>query len=32
MIYGFDFEETYGELGEGYIEVHHIKSLSELEE
>ena len=32
MICGFDFEETYGELGKGYIEVHHIKPLSELEE
>ncbi len=32
MICGFDFEETYGELGKGYIEVHHVKPLSELEE
>lgn len=31
MICGFDFELTYGELGKGYIEVHHIKPLSELE-
>jgi 5-methylcytosine-specific restriction enzyme A len=26
---GFDFEKTYGEIGRGYIEVHHIKPLSE---
>ena len=32
MICGFDFEEKYGELGRGYIEVHHIKPLSELNE
>ncbi|MFV0516960.1 MAG: HNH endonuclease [Aminipila sp.] len=25
---GFNFEEYYGELGKGYIEVHHIKPLS----
>ena len=25
------FEKTYGELGEGYIHVHHIKPLSEIE-
>lgn len=24
---GFDFEETYGELGRGYIECHHIEPL-----
>lgn len=32
MICGFDFELKYGELGKGYIEVHHIKPLSELDE
>lgn len=32
MICGFDFEKMYGELGKGYIEVHHIKPLSELDE
>lgn len=32
MICGFDFEQKYGELGKGYIEVHHIKPLSSLEE
>ena len=25
---GFDFEESYGERGKGFIEVHHIKPLS----
>lgn len=24
---GFDFEKTYGEIGKGYIEVHHVKPL-----
>ena len=32
MVCGFDFEEKYGQLGKGYIEVHHIKPLSELDE
>ncbi len=32
MICGFDFEKKYGELGKGYIEVHHIKPLSKLDE
>ncbi len=32
MICGFDFEKKYGELGKGYIEVHHIKPLSEVDE
>nr|MBQ4318855.1 HNH endonuclease [Clostridia bacterium] len=27
QICGFDFEKTYGELGKGFIEVHHIKPL-----
>ena len=26
---GFDFEAAYGELGKGYIEVHHKKPVSE---
>lgn len=26
----FDFEERYGELGRGYIHVHHILALSEI--
>ncbi|MCM1399194.1 MAG: HNH endonuclease [Clostridium sp.] len=32
MICGFDFQEVYGELGKGYIEVHHIEPLSSLDE
>ena len=28
---GFSFEETYGELGQGVIEVHHVKPLSECD-
>lgn len=28
----FDFYKVYGELGVGYIEVHHIKPLHSLEE
>lgn len=27
----FDFEATYGELGRGFIHVHHLKSLSKLD-
>jgi 5-methylcytosine-specific restriction protein A len=26
---GFSFEESYGELGKGYIEVHHLNPLSD---
>ncbi|MGN5374851.1 HNH endonuclease [Sphingomonas hankookensis] len=26
----FDFEATYGELGAGYIEVHHLKPVHTL--
>lgn len=29
---GFDFEEAYGDLGKGFIEVHHAKPLFSLEE
>jgi|GEM_PF-1754610 Predicted restriction endonuclease len=29
-ICGFDFEKTYGELGKGYIEIHHITPLKDL--
>lgn len=29
---GFDFEKTYGELGKGFIQVHHIKELSKIKE
>lgn len=28
---GFDFQERYGKRGEGYIECHHTKSVSELD-
>lgn len=28
----FDFGKTYGPLGEGYIHVHHLKPLSEINE
>lgn len=28
----FDFAETYGELGEGFIHVHHLKPLGEIGE
>jgi len=31
-ICGFDFEEFYGEIGRGYIQVHHIVPLSKTEE
>ena len=27
---GFEFEKQYGELGKGFIEVHHIKPLSDI--
>ena len=29
---GFDYESVYGEIGKDYIEGHHIKPVSELEE
>ncbi|MBD2078397.1 HNH endonuclease [Leptolyngbya sp. FACHB-17] len=29
---GFNFKQFYGELGEGYIHVHHLKPLSEIGE
>jgi 5-methylcytosine-specific restriction protein A len=31
-ICGFDFEETYGDIGKGYIEVHHAIPVSNMEE
>ena len=31
-ICGFDFELVYGERGKGFIEVHHTKPLSEVED
>ena len=30
QICGFDFEEKYGNLGEDFIEAHHIKPVSEM--
>ena len=32
MVCGFDFEFIYGEIGLSFIEVHHIKPLSSLDE
>ena len=32
MVCGFDFEETYGEIGKDFIEVHHVKPLCSLDE
>lgn len=32
MACGFDFEETYGEIGKNFIEVHHIKPLYSKDE
>jgi hypothetical protein len=29
-ICGFDFEVTYGKIGKGYIQVHHLKPLGEI--
>jgi len=29
---GFNFEKFYGEIGVGYIEVHHLKPLNEINE
>jgi len=31
-ICGFDFESTYGEIGKGFIHVHHLRQLSEIGE
>lgn len=30
VVCDFDFEKVYGEVGEGYIHVHHTKPLSEI--
>lgn len=32
MACGFDFEAVYGEAGKDFIEVHHIKPLSDVGE
>lgn len=29
---GFDFEHTYGQIGQGFIHVHHLRTLSALAE
>jgi len=29
---GFDFEKVYGDLGKGFIEIHHTEPLSSLQE
>ena len=29
---GFNFEETFGSMAEGFIHVHHLKPLSEIQE
>ncbi|MFD1415698.1 HNH endonuclease [Oceanobacillus jeddahense] len=29
---GFNFEDNYGEIGKDFIEVHHVKPLSEVQE
>lgn len=31
-ICGFNFEETYGEIGKGFLEVHHIKPLASYDD
>jgi 5-methylcytosine-specific restriction protein A len=31
MVCGFNFRETYGEIGEGFIEAHHLTPFSELQ-
>ncbi len=30
VVCGFDFAEAYGEIGNGFIHVHHLKPLSEI--
>lgn len=30
QVCGFDFKDKYGEIGEGFIEVHHKKPISEI--
>ena len=31
VVCGFDFEEIYGELGKGFIEVHHLTPLADVD-
>ena len=30
VVCGFDFQRTYGDIGEGFIHVHHLKPLAEI--
>ena len=30
--YGFNFGKVFGELGEGFIHIHHLRPLSEIGE
>lgn len=30
QICGFDFEQTYGKVGKGFIHIHHLKQISEI--
>lgn len=32
VICGFNFEQMYGEIGQGFVHVHHLKPLSEIGE
>lgn len=32
IICGFDFEEVYGDIGHGFIHVHHLKPIAEIGE
>ncbi len=32
VICNFNFEETYGEVGQGFIQVHHLTPLAEIGE
>ncbi len=31
MVCNFNFEDKYGPLGKGFIEVHHVKPISEYQ-
>ena len=32
VVCGFDFESIYGDVGRGYIEVHHLKPISQIDD
>ncbi len=32
LVCNFDFEKIFGEIGKGFIHVHHVKPLSEVNE